>query len=158
MKNFHKNNVRKVFLNRHGMTLPELLVAVFILVLAVTGIILSYLQAMELQEVAQATSVATKAALSRIDQIRSTTYNQIKTTYNGVAFNVTGLNAKGVSYVNDDNPKLLLVKVEVSWKQRSNRVYGDDKNLNGQADAGEHVDAKGMMDSPVQLTSWIFEK
>ena len=140
------------------MTLPELLVAVFILVLAVTGIILSYLQAMELQEVAQATSIATKAALSRMDQIRATTYSQIKATYNGVAFNVSGLNAKGVTYIDDSTPELLYVKVVVSWKQRSNRVYGDDKNLNGQADAGEHVDANGMLDSPVQLTTRVFEK
>jgi type II secretory pathway pseudopilin PulG len=149
----------KISLSQKAMTLPELLVATGILVLVVTGILLSYLRAIELQEVAQATSIATKVAMSKIDEIRSTPYAQIKATFNQVAFNVTGLNAKGVSYADDTNPKLLLVTVAVSWKQKNGRAYGEDKNLNGQIDAGEDLSpANNMLDSPVEIVTRIFQK
>jgi len=153
---------KNLALDNKGMTLPELLVALFILILAVTGILLSFLRALELQEVSQAFSTGTKAALSRMDKIRATDYDLIKAAYNGAsgAFDVAGLNAKGSCYVDDSDPNLLLVAISISWKQKNGRIYGGDKNLNGQLDAGEtaHTVYTALPNSPLIFVSRIFER
>ena len=140
-----------------GMTMVELLVAVGLLVLVFTGIMMSYLNTMELQETAQSTSAAIRAAAGRLEQIRATTFSQITATYDNVPFAVTGLDGMGVTYINSSDPALLLVTVSVSWRSRNDRVHGGDKNLNGQIDDGDDS-AGGMLTSPVQLVTKIFKK
>ena len=51
-------------IKQEGMTLPELLIAATILVIAVTGILISYLRCLELNEVSQNSSLAAKNCLS----------------------------------------------------------------------------------------------
>lgn len=140
------------------MTLPELIVGAGLLVIVLTGLILSYLRAIELQEVAQATSLATKAAVSRLEEIRATTpFSQIKVLYDQVPFDVSGLTAKGVTYINDADAGLLWVTSSISWRQRSGRVYGGDKNLNGQVDVGDGA-VNGELQGSVQLKTKVFRK
>jgi len=144
--------------NRQGMTLPELMIAVGILALCITGILLSYLRSMELNEISRNMSIAVKAAESRLDLIRSTTFDTIQATHHQVAFDVSGLDGKGVSYVNNSNPDLLKVDVCVAWRTTNGRVFGQDSNLNGQIDGSEDSDGNGILDGPVQLTTYIYEK
>jgi len=144
--------------NEQAMTLPELLIAAGILALAITGILLSYMRCMELNEISQNTSVAIKAATSRLEQIRNTTFSTIQATYDQVAFDVNGLEGKGVAYIDNSNPDLLKVDVCVSWRQNNGRVHGQDLNLNGQIDGGEDPDGNNILDAPVQLTTYIFDK
>lgn len=139
------------------MTLVELLVAAGIFVLATTGIIVGYINAMELQEAARFHSAATKSIMSKIDQARSTSYYQIKATFHQVPFDIPGYKAKGVSYVDDSEPDLLVLIVSASWKDKVGRVHGEDKNLNGQIDGAEDSNGNGRLDGPVQLTTKIFE-
>jgi len=149
--------IRKKF-NRQGMTLPELMIAVGILALCITGILAGYLRSMELNEISRNMSIAVKAAQSRLAVIRSTTFANIKTTFDDVAFDVTGIDAKGVSYVDDTDPDLLKIDVCVSWRTTNGRIFGQDSNLNGQIDGGEDTDSNGMLDAPVQITTYIYDK
>jgi len=208
-------------LNNKAMTLPELLVALFILILAVTGILLSFLRALELQEVSQAFSAGTKAAMSKLDHIRSRStisadvvigsdgnyykckqkhtaveanrpvdgasytdywtrddsvaqagqwvastyylpggFDSIKNIYNGTPFDVPGLTGKGSCYVDDTNADLLLVAISISWKQKNGRIYGGDKNFNGQLDTGEtaHAVYTSLPNSPLVFVTRIFKR
>ncbi len=149
---------KKKRFHKEGMTLPELMIATGILALCMTGILISYLRSMELNEISGNMSTAVKAAESRLALIRSTTFATIKATYDHVAFDIPGLDAKGVSYIDDSTPDLLKVDVCVSWRTTNGRVFGQDKNVNGQIDTGEDTDNNGMLDAPVQLVTYIYEK
>lgn len=142
----------------NGFTLVELLVSAGILTIVVAGMMISYIRCMELNEVSQNKSMATKAARSRMELIRMTSFDNLVTTYHGVAFDVTGLSGKGVSYVTSLDAKNIQVRISVSWRQKNGRVYGEDKNLNGVINAGEDTNANGVLNSPVEIVSTIFKR
>ena len=144
--------------DQRGLTLPELMVAGVVMILTMGGILISYIRCLELSEISKNMTFAVEAVKSKMEQIRSTPFNQIKITYDAVSFTALGLNGRGVSYVNDNNPQLLQVTVSFCWKQSNGRVYGEDKNLNGVIDAGEDSNANGTLDSPVQLMSYIYDR
>ena len=149
---------RNIIATEKGFTLAELLVSAAILGVVITGIMVSYIRCMELNEVSQNKSLALKAARSRLELIRMTPYANLVATYNNVAFNVTGFNGKGVSNVTVVDAKNLRVRVSVSWKQKNNRVFGEDTNLNGALNAGEDKNADGFLSSPVDITEVIFDR
>ncbi len=151
--------MKKRFLkNRAGLTLPELMVAVVILALTVTGILVSYLRCMQLNEISNNMSLAVQVAKSKMEDMKTTAFTQIKTTYNNVSFAVTGLNGRGVSYVDDTNAKLLKLTVTICFKESNKRVIGEDKDLDGVLDAGDDTNGNGMLDSPVELVSYIYDR
>ncbi|HSV43529.1 MAG TPA: type II secretion system protein [Candidatus Bathyarchaeia archaeon] len=145
-------------INNRGATLVEVLVTAAILAVAVTGILMSYLQCMELTEVAKNMSRAVQAAQTRMEQIRSTPYTTIKATYDNIGFSVSGLNGYGASFVNDTAGDLLEIRVVVCWKQKNGRVYGEDANLNGLLNVGEDENSNGVLDSPVMLVARLYER
>lgn len=144
--------------NRAGFTLVELMIAVMILVGAVAGILLSYLRCLELNEISRCSSRALQAANSRMEQVKSTAFNQIKPNFHLNTYTVSGLNAGGVSYVDDSNPDLLLVTTSVCWRLSNGRMFGEDLNLDGQLQAGEDQNGNGILDSPVQIVNAIFRR
>lgn len=148
----------KKMLNNNGMTLVEILVASAVLILAVTGILTSYLRAMELAETSRNMSRAIHAAQTRMEEIRSSEYDSIVAGYHQAQFLINGLDGYGISYVDNSTTDLLEIMVSVMWEQKDGRVYGEDKNLNGVIDAGEDINGNGMLDSPVFLRSRLFER
>jgi len=138
--------------------MAELLIASAIMIVTVTGILISYLRALELNEVSHNSSLAVQGARSRMEQIRSTAFPNIMANYNNVAFDIAGLQGKGVSYVTLTSADMVHVVVSVSWQQKSGRVYGEDANINGQVNAGEDTNGNGILDSPVMLESNIFAR
>jgi len=144
--------------NNNGATLIEVLVASALLILAVSGILISYLRCMELTETARNMSRAVQAAQSRMEQIRSTTYANIVSTHDNVGFAIPGLNGYGVSYVDDSQIDLLLVTISVSWEQKNGRICGEDQNLNGVLDSGEDANSNGILDSSVMLMDRVYQR
>ncbi|MBF0593437.1 MAG: prepilin-type N-terminal cleavage/methylation domain-containing protein [Candidatus Omnitrophica bacterium] len=141
---------------RAGMTLVEVMVAVVILLVAVIGILYSYVKAIELNAIGQGAVIATHAVKNKIEQIKSCTFAQIVPTYDNTTFTVAGINGKGVVYIDNSNAQLLKVKVVVCWKLGNGRLIGEDKNLNGQVDAGEDTNGNGELDSYVQIITQIY--
>ena len=152
------NNKNKItnreFHDQQGLTLVELLIAAVILIVAFTGVLLTYIKCVELSELSKNASIALSAAKNRLENIKNTPFNQIFANYNNVSFNPVGLTGKGVSYVDNSNPDLLKVTISVSWRQSNGRIIGEDKNLNGTREAGEGADAQ--LDSPVEIVSNIY--
>lgn len=141
-----------------GFTLAELMVSTGILGIVIAGILVSFIRCMELNEVSQNKSTATKAARSRMEVIKMTPYANLLATYNNVTFNVPGLNGKGVSYVTIIDAKNTQVTISVSWKQKNGRVFGEDQNINGIINAGEDANANGQLNSPVDISEIIFKR
>ncbi len=145
-------------LNNQGTTLVEIMVASAILILAVSGILTSYLRCMEFTETSRNMSRAVQAAQAQMELIRSTAFINIHSTYNAAGFPVSDLNGYGVSYVNNSAGDLLVVTVSVSWKQKNGRICGEDTNLNGVLDTGEDVNGNGRLDSSVVLIDRIYQR
>ncbi len=149
---------RRVLSTARGFTLAELVVAAGILGVVVGGILVSYMRCMELNEASRNKSLAIKAARDRMETIRTTPFANLIGTYQGVSFNVTGFTGKGMSYVTALNAKNVEIVVSVSWKQKNGRVYGEDKDLDGVLDVGEDKNADGRLNSPVDISTQIFDR
>ncbi len=139
-----------------GLTLPELLLASVIMILAFAGILISYLRCLELSEISRNSSIAIQAVESRMERIRNTAFAQIKPTYHNVIFSVPAINGMGVSYVDDSNPQLLKVTVTYCWRQSNGRIVGEDTNLNGVLNNGEDRNGNGILDSLAQAVTYIY--
>ena len=150
-----KTMKKRSFKSSDGLTLVELLFSAGILAFTVCGLLVSYSSAMVLAETSKNINIATNAAATLMEQIRTDTFSSIVNDYNGLVFSVNAMppNA-GVVYVDDTNPELLQVTISICWRQ-GNGVIGEDKNLNGVLDAGEDTNGNGIIDSPVQLVTQI---
>ena len=145
-----------------GFALIEVLLATAIAAFAVCGILLMYVEGMDLIRTSKNTSIATSAAEGLIERIRSTEFGSIAFTpaqdpdgFKDMLFTVNGIpSSRGRVYVDDTDPEFLLVTVSVCWRQ-GNRVIGEDTNLNGQLDAGEDINGNHIIDSTVELVTQV---
>ena len=159
--------------SKKGFTLVEVILAVAILVLALSGILGAFFSCFVLISTSKNVNLATDAAMSIVEQIRNTPFSQITS----MSFSVGGQTYDPVEdgdiyswsfpipevpssmckvYVDEANPELLEARVSVCWRQ-GKRVFGEDNNLNGILDPGEDAAGGtiGMIDSPVELVTRI---
>jgi prepilin-type N-terminal cleavage/methylation domain-containing protein len=146
--------LQKCFRNQNGFSLPELLIATFVLTIIFTGSVLVFIKTAELNEISSSMSTAMSSARNRVVQIEIAAFDSVYGNYHGVSFTPTGLtNSKGVTYVDNSNPELLVITTVVSWTQKNGRLFGEDADLDGNLDAGEDANGNGRLDSPVELTT-----
>ena len=146
------------FYKKGGMTLVELLSSIIILVVMLTAMLGSYIFSMQLNELVKHKVAAVYAAKTILETMKSTPFDNILTTYpNQTKFDVLGFNGKGIIYVQSIDLRTLLVTVSFSWKESNGRVIGEDKNINGDLDAGEDLNGNFIIDSPVQIVSYILK-
>ncbi len=149
----HKARHRRL---RQAFTMAELLVASCIFLIAVVGIVYSYLKCMELAEIGRNASLAVQEVRTKMEEIKAANFSTVLATYNNTTFNVNNLNGKGVIYINNTNPDLLVIKVVFCWKQQGGRLIGEDADLDGVLDAGEDKNANGQLDSYVQVVTNLY--
>lgn len=147
--------------DKSGFTLLELMIAVGVLIVALVGLLGVFAHMMLLNENSRSLTIALTACQDKLEEMRNANFSTLYTTYNGASFNPNGFTlgqAKGTISIDNSNPNLLRVFVSVSWRTRSNRVIGEDKNLNGGLDGGEDLDANGRLDSPGQLATLMAQR
>ncbi len=138
-----------------GFSLIETILAIAILAFAVCAVLQTYVTCFALSSISESVNIATNASQGLLEEMRSSNFNQLYDTYNGLHFIVNELaNSRGIVYVDDANPELLKVTVSVCWRSGS-RVIGEDANLNGVLDAGEDKNGNGKIDSVVELVTLI---
>ncbi len=137
-----------------GLTLPELLVATIILLPLFVGTIFSFIKCMELSEMARHSSMAVLACKNKMAEIENTAFAQVYGNFNNTTFTTPDLNGIGVVYVNNSNPDALEISASFSWRERTGRVLGEDRDMDGQIDAGEDANSNGKLDSIVQM-AWV---
>ena len=143
-------------LNNRSFSLSELMIATLIFTLTFAGVITVFFRCMELSELARNTSAALNACKSRIASIEDTAFAQILGTYNNTTFTAPNVNGIGVTYVTNPSANILQVTTSFSWKEKNGRLMGEDSNLNGLLNAGEDKNANGILDSPVKLTTYVY--
>jgi prepilin-type N-terminal cleavage/methylation domain-containing protein len=148
----------RVFDRNGGFTLAELLIVAAVLVILFAGVLTAFFRSIQLAEISRNSSTAILTVKNRLVQITTTSFNQIFPTFNNATFTAAGLTGMGVSYIDNANPDLYKVTIVFCWQEKNGRVFGEDSNLNGQLDAGEDRNGNGLIDSPVQIVSSIFNK
>ncbi len=138
------------------MSLAEVMVAATIFIIAATGILLTLLKCMELEELGRNSQQALAGIQTEIDVIKNADFSTIEATYNNATFTHAALTGMGKVYVDNTDPNLLIIKVVYCWRQSNRRVIGEDTNLNGTLDAGEDKNGNGQIDSYVQVQTQIF--
>ncbi len=144
-------------MSQKGLTLPELLIATLIFTVAFAGILLGILSCMELSEMTQHSTAALYASKSRIAAIENTPFAQISANYNNTTFTAPDVNGIGVVNINSPSADTWDVTVTFCWRQTTGRIIGEDTNLNGQLNAGEDQNGNGILDSPVKLTTSVYD-
>lgn len=143
-----------------GFTLLELMVAAGLVIVALSGLLAVFAHMITLNENSRNLTLAMAACQDKMEEIRDAAFSSIS-SYNGSHFDPQGFSAsqaEGAVHVNNSNPSLLQVQVSVSWKTRSNRVIGEDKNLNGILDAGEDTNPNLMLDSPATINTLMAQR
>ena len=150
--------MRRLRNNHKGFTLIEVMLAAAFLVIVLSGLLATYISCFELISLSRNLTFATNAAQMKIEEIRDYSFSHIYSDYDNTTFNVSEItpgNSRGVIYVNNKNPELLLVTISVCWDQRSGRIIGEDLNLDGNLDAGEDANGNSIIDSPAQIVTLI---
>jgi hypothetical protein len=144
--------------NRKGFTLIEVMLAAAFLIIVLGGLLATYISCFELISTSRNLTLAVNAARGKVEEIRDYSFNQIYSDYDNTTFTVNEMsagNSRGVVYVDNTNPDLLQVIVSVCWRQRANRIIGEDLDLDGNLDTGEDTNPNNMIDSPAQLITLI---
>jgi len=150
-----------------GFTLMELMFTAGIVALVVAGLLQLFIYCLSLGEMAGNVTFAVSEAQGVLEEMRNHNFEDIVTDYGpagtpGNTFNLTQVEGMGVIYIDDTtgelNDDLLEVEVVVSFRTKPNRIIGEDRDLDGQLDAGEDNNGNLQLDSPATLVSLIAKR
>lgn len=156
-------------LNKSGFTLIELMIGAAVLIIALVGLLATYTGSFNLNETARNLTIAMNVNQEKLEEIRDHDFDSIVTDYSsggspGDTFSPSLLDGSGIIEIIDDrsdpgeltSPDLIQVTITISWRQKGNRVIGEDANLDGTWDAGsEDANGNGQFDSPAQVITLI---
>ena len=149
--------------NENAFTLAELMIAVAIVAVVITGMLQLFIYASTLVALQGNKTRAIFEAQTLMEQIRTHDFDTIATDYAaggtpGDTFTLTSINGEAVVYVTSVNSSLLDVEVVVCWTDKYSRVIGSDLDIDGDVDAGEDPDGDGRLDSIVSLRTRIVDR
>lgn len=107
---------------KRGLTLVELMIAVMILVPVLTVVLQGFVRCLEMNAIAQETSLVVWAERTKIAAIEETPFNNIQSTFNGQTFTVSGLSGQGTVTVSAPEVDLLTVAIVYNWTGRGARA------------------------------------
>jgi prepilin-type N-terminal cleavage/methylation domain-containing protein len=142
--------------SNQGFTLTELLIGLMILLPLCTITMKLFIDCTQLNKQSMNTAQALSALIDRMSVIEKTSFNQILSSYNNQTFTLNGFDGRGVSYITATNANYVTVTLSFSWREDNDRVIGEDKDLDGVIDTGEDINGNGRLDSPVQITSIVY--
>ncbi|MFH1442392.1 MAG: prepilin-type N-terminal cleavage/methylation domain-containing protein [Candidatus Omnitrophota bacterium] len=141
-----------------GLTLVEVMVTFAILAFVLSGLLALYLNIFLLSDISRQTILASNAAEAEMELIKNTNFDNLL-ALNGNTFNLNGFPAAdAIGVINVSNTAytdLLRVRVVISFRQRGQRIVGEDRNLNGVLDTGEDTNGNGQIDSSVEIVTLI---
>lgn len=156
--------------DKSGFTLIELMIGAAIMIIALVGLLATYTGSFRLNETAGNLTIAINIGQEKLEEIRNHSFDSIVTDYSsggspGGTFNPSPLDGSGIIDIIDDgsddpehvtSSDLLQITITISWRQKANRVIGEDADLNGTWDlASEDANGNGQFDSPAQVVTLI---
>ena len=147
--------------SKKGFTLLELMICCAVTVIALTGLLSTYIACFELDETMRNSNLAISAAQKVLEEIRSTPFLSVYANYNGYSFHVSGMPVNknlGHVAVANSNPNLLQVDVGVCWSQKGSRIMGECTVAGSGALAFNDTNSNGKLDSPVVFTTLMAQR
>ncbi|PIY83697.1 MAG: hypothetical protein COX96_04040 [Candidatus Omnitrophica bacterium CG_4_10_14_0_2_um_filter_44_9] len=145
-------------LKRKGFTLLELMIASGILVIVLTGLLSAYISCLEMNETTKNSNLALGAVQEELENLRKAPFQTLNTTY---TFYATGtlanLSLGRVVIDNATNTSFYRVDAGMCWKQRNSRIIGECRDNNGTLVFND-TNSNGILDSPVQLTTYMAQR
>ncbi len=149
--------------NIKGFSLIEILVTIGLLAIVMIGILKVFILCSFQTNLAGNLSSAMTEVQNKLEEIRNYTYDNIVTDYSsggtkGNTFSLTLVTGKGIIYIDNSNSSLLKIKITASWKNKNNRIVGEDLDLDGVLDSGEDANGNGQLDSPAFVETYLSKK
>lgn len=146
--------------NKRGFSLLELMFVIAILVVVIAGMIRLFIYTSTQVDIAGRKTIALSQAQNKLEEIRNHDFDLITADYGsggtpGNTFDLSLINGKGVIYINSSNSELLTLEIVVSWRNKYNRIIGEDLDLDGALDAGEDINSNGKIDSGIEVISFV---
>lgn len=163
-----------------GFTLAELMVAALILITILVGLLASYVTCFDLNETSKNFTLAMDAINQKMAEVSDYSFSNICSNF-GISNSTFTLSdsdfqlmpagdSRGNIYVYPYTTSsissacasgctcdytMLRVVISVCWRQKSGRVIGEDKDLDGVLDSGEDTNGNNQIDSPAQLVTFL---
>ncbi len=161
-----------------GFTLAELMVASLVLVTILVGLLASFVTCLDLNETSRNLTTALDAAQQKLAEIREHSFGDACSYYNGRSVDDDGNpddvddmppgESRRIVYVYVDpgvnscstynctcDYDVLRIVISVCWRQKSGRIIGEDKDLDGVLDLGEDKNGNNQIDSPAQIVTFL---
>ena len=149
-------------MNKHAFTLIELMIASVVIAAALLGLLGVFTACLGLNETSQNITLAINEAQEKLEEIRNTNFASIIASHNG-PFALSGLDGRGLvdaTYVTGSNNNLINIRVVICWRQRGERIIGEDDGtgaggiaLDGVLNGSEDADGDNLLDSPAQIVT-----
>lgn len=137
-----------------GFTMVELALAIAIFGLAASGILSLFITCATLTESAgNITLMINRAREELEDTVRRTDFEALN-DYSKLAPDVPA-GTSLVCYVQPLNDNLRQVIIVMSYREKLDRVIGEDANLNGTLDGNEDRNGDGRLSSPSEIVTFI---
>lgn len=112
---------------RSGFTLLEVLIASIVLSIALMGLISAIFYIHAINQGARENEIALRKATEMMEEVLSQDIDTVTADYDQLAFDVEGLSEQstdpdarvGLVDIDDTNPDLVLVHIEVLWRGRT---------------------------------------
>jgi len=134
------------------------MIASGILVIVLTGLLSAYISCLEMNETTKNSNLALGAVQEELENLRKAPFQTLNTTY---TFYATGtlanLSLGRVVIDNATNTSFYRVDAGMCWKQRNSRIIGECRDNNGTLVFND-TNSNGILDSPVQLTTYMAQR
>lgn len=151
--------MKKKLTNHSGFTLVEVMLVTGIMVFVLVSMLSLFIHTTVLAEMSGNKTLAVAAAQTKIEEIRQYGYDNIAVDYAlggdpGNTFVPAGPEGIGLVTIGG-TAELRSIDVRVFWKDRYDRIVGEDLDLDGILDPGEDKNGNGELDSPVHLRTLL---
>ena len=144
--------------HQNGFTLVELLIVTGILTYVIVALLKLFIYTSTSAQLGGNKTLALNEAQNKIEEIRNYSFDDAALAYSsmgspGNTFDLSQLTGKGVVTIDSSVDDLLTIEVAVCWKDKYNRIVGEDEDLDGALDIGEDANGNDKIDSPVMLVT-----
>lgn len=144
------------YANNNGLTLPEMMIATLVFVVTFVSIFSSFVKCIELNDLSINSSSALNAIKNKISEIDDTNFSSILSSFDRTTFSDASLDGIGIVYVDIVNQDLLEITISFCFKQKNNRIIGEDLNLDGQLLSSEDTNLNNRIDSLVSIKTYKY--
>ena len=142
----------------NGFSLIELMLSTTILIIILVGLLYTYVACFELNEFSKNLTLINNGLQAELEYVRETPFDSL-TALDGQTFSLNGFpNGSAIGAIevyNSIYDDLKYVRLVACWRQKSQRIIGEDKNLDGILQNSEDIDGDTILDSPAELSTLI---